>query len=489
MDEAPQTSECAASVLAFGLYAHVAIMQTTSEVAAYINGTRMGQSVLKTGEVNVLEGEQVIVLEGPTGDTASTSAVISHVAVVPTQSSKEVEELCAVMKEIFVAAPPLKAFGPSGECTGEKCLEKAAEAQSGYRVSRVLLWGGEFFDGLQFVYDKSSATDGASADTVYGALVGNANAKRQASSPSATLELLPDEVITRVSGRKGAWTDCICLVTNFGRSVTCGGKGGGDFSVPTPVDSEIRFITCKAGDHLTDIRAFVLETSSAKAVADNVVSTLKEILSSSESAIRQNAISAALRYLGNIALQPKEPKFQRIRASNKFFASNVGALGADGAKAFMSCEMDVSGLLARGSSPPRSYEAVKVGKCPPPRSRRPRTPIELTEEDMRTLSADEIRKKKNRVSAQRDRDRKKQHVQDVEDMVCELWKRVQYLEGVIMSLHPNEDANGLYRHYQPYAVSRTLEPLTGSASGPDSELNEVDMTELAWLLDSIPMES
>lgn len=145
---------------------------------------------------------------------------------------------------------------------------------------------------------------------------------------------------------------------------------------------------------------------------------------------------------------------------------------------------DVSGLLARSSSPQR-HSAVQVGKCPPPRTRRPRTPIALTEEDMRTLSADEIRKKKNRVSAQRDRDRKKQHVQDLEDMVCELWKRVQYLEGVIASMHPNQDLSDPYQAYEPYAVSRSLQPLTEPAT---DGLNEVDMTELAWLLDSIPMD-
>ncbi|KAG7384071.1 hypothetical protein PHYPSEUDO_002986 [Phytophthora pseudosyringae] len=145
---------------------------------------------------------------------------------------------------------------------------------------------------------------------------------------------------------------------------------------------------------------------------------------------------------------------------------------------------DVSGLLARGSA--QKSDAVQIGKCPPPRTRRPRTPIALTEEDMRTLSADEIRKKKNRVSAQRDRDRKKQHVQDLEDMVCELWKRVQYLEGIITSMHPNQDLSGLYQAYEPYAVSRNLQPLTGAA--PGGGLNEADMTELAWLLDSIPMD-
>ena len=34
--------------------------------------------------------------------------------------------------------------------------------------------------------------------------------------------------------------------------------------------------------------------------------------------------------------QPQETKFQRIRASNNFFATNVGILGSEVAKAFMS---------------------------------------------------------------------------------------------------------------------------------------------------------
>lgn len=42
-----------------------------------------------------------------------------------------------------------------------------------------------------------------------------------------------------------------------------------------------------------------------------------------------------LRYLSNISSQPTDPKFQRIRASNKFFASNVAALGDEAARALM----------------------------------------------------------------------------------------------------------------------------------------------------------
>ncbi|KAG2878268.1 hypothetical protein PC116_g25086 [Phytophthora cactorum] len=50
---------------------------------------------------------------------------------------------------------------------------------------------------------------------------------------------------------------------------------------------------------------------------------------------------------------------------------------------------------------------------------------------MQTLGADEIRKRKNAIAAQRARDHKEQRTRDLEDMVRELWKRVQYLEGYI----------------------------------------------------------
>jgi hypothetical protein len=42
-----------------------------------------------------------------------------------------------------------------------------------------------------------------------------------------------------------------------------------------------------------------------------------------------------LRYLSNISSQPTDPKFQRIRASNKFFVSNVAALGDEATRALM----------------------------------------------------------------------------------------------------------------------------------------------------------
>lgn len=133
------------------------------------------------------------------------------------------------------------------------------------------MWGGDFFDGLQFVYEKALTPDAINAasappPTVFGTLVGNANAKRQISQPAVNLDLLPDEVVTRVSGRKGAWTDSITLHTNLGRTITCGGRGGGDFTVPTPAESEIRSISFKIGDHLTDVSSFVLEASPIRAL-------------------------------------------------------------------------------------------------------------------------------------------------------------------------------------------------------------------------------
>ncbi|KAG6941391.1 hypothetical protein JG688_00018694, partial [Phytophthora aleatoria] len=86
------------------------------------------------------------------------------------------------------------------------------------------------------------------------------------------------------------------------------------------------------------------------------------------------------------------------------------------------------------------------------------------------------------IAAQRARDHKEQRTRDLEDMVRELWKRVQYLESVIQALHPNESMDDLYSQYEPYAVSQTSRPLIrvegeGERSPPSS-----NMKELAWLL-------
>ncbi|CAH0518845.1 unnamed protein product [Peronospora belbahrii] len=254
-NENPETITCTTSLLAFGQYAHVAIEQGKNAVEMYINGTKI---LVLNGECQLNKSD--IIIQGPGSDSPSVAAVISHVALIPAQSSEWTKMFCAGMKT-FISATPLKAFGCNGERVGERCYDVIAEAQSGYRVARILMWGNDFFDGLQFAYDKLDNANSAPA-TVLGSLVGNAHAKRQASQPTVSFGLLPNEIVARMSGRKGAWIDGITLHTNLGRSITCGGKGGDDFEVSTPADSEIRFIAFTIGDHLNDANVFVFQTTS-----------------------------------------------------------------------------------------------------------------------------------------------------------------------------------------------------------------------------------
>ncbi|CEG37405.1 Peptide:N-glycanase [Plasmopara halstedii] len=325
-----------ALLLSFGQYAHVAVGRDKSSIAVNINGVE----VLGTAK-EYQENEQVWCLQGPAKIHSSVNVVISHVAVIPTNAFEDLTSFCTEMKKYFVSAPPLVGFGPDGKVSDKRCSEVAAEAQSGYRVAQVLLWGHEFLDGIQFVYEKTLApgdtnVSSAQSTSLHGALMGNEIAKRQSSQPSVTLHLLQDEVVTRLSGRKGHWIDSITLETNFGRTISCGGKGGGEFTVSVPAHTEIRSISCKAGNHLTDLCVFVLESTFIKDIEDQVVQQLQDIFSSCETLLRSNAIAAALRYLENIARQPEEPKFQRIRASNKYFAGSIGALGDEIARSFIS---------------------------------------------------------------------------------------------------------------------------------------------------------
>ncbi|KAE9036646.1 hypothetical protein PR003_g11851 [Phytophthora rubi] len=103
---------------------------------------------------------------------------------------------------------------------------------------------------------------------------------------------------------------------------------------------------------------------------------------------------------------------------------------------------------------------------------------------MQTLSSDDIRKRKNAIAAQRARDHKEQRTRDLEDMVRELWKRVQYLESVIKALHPNEALDDLYSEYEPYAVSTTIKPLFRRNEDDAAEQSppNTNMKELSWLL-------
>ncbi|KAH7488258.1 hypothetical protein PRIC1_007625 [Phytophthora ramorum] len=150
----------------------------------------------------------------------------------------------------------------------------------------------------------------------------------------------------------------------------------------------------------------------------------------------------------------------------------------------------IAALLGPGASSKVQHGQVQVGKYPTStRSRRPRETIELelTEDELRTLSPEEIRKLKNRVAAKRARGRAQQRTTDLENTVCELWKRVQYLERVIKLLHPNEPMEYLYSKYTMYADSPNLEPLT--ASDAEKGTLSLDMHELEWLFNTTPSGS
>lgn len=127
------------------------------------------------------------------------------------------------------------------------------------------MWGGQFLDGIQFVYASTSPRDTADA-VVHGPLVGNAATRNAAKIPTVVFDLWEDEYVAEVSGRKGAWTDGIKLRTNFGREVRCGGNGGGDFAIRLPPDSEVRAIAFNVGDHLTNPVAFVVDGAPSASV-------------------------------------------------------------------------------------------------------------------------------------------------------------------------------------------------------------------------------
>jgi hypothetical protein len=137
-------------------------------------------------------------------------------------------------------------------------------------------------------------------------------------------------------------------------------------------------------------------------------------------------------------------------------------------------QADVTELLSRSTkanSPVTLLDETEVGR--PPRRRRPRETIPVSEED-KHLDPEELQRKKNRVAAQRSRIRAQQRTADLEEMVRELWKRVQYLEGVILTLRP--DATGIYSQYEPYAVSHNLQPQGIQPA------RAVDLSELEWIL-------
>lgn len=123
-------------------------------------------------------------------------------------------------------------------------------------------------------------------------------------------------------------------------------------------------------------------------------------------------------------------------------------------------EEDVTQLLSGAAPPP--YGPTEVG-LPPRRRRRAREPLPLTGADLQ-LPPDELQRLRNRLSAQRARDRVKERTADLEEMVLELWRRVQYLEAMIIALRP--DLTEMYDHYAPVQHGES-EPLNHGAGELD----------------------
>ncbi|TMW56118.1 hypothetical protein Poli38472_008766 [Pythium oligandrum] len=314
-----------------GMSYHVALTHS-SEWRLVVNAKE--EARLTRGEQ--LVGTTDVVFSGPKvvdsdQKILSPTPVITHFAVLPVESEQKLLQFCQTMKEKYVSAAPLQAIDHSGSPSDKTCELYVASLQSGFRVARVRMWGGEFFDGIQLVYEKESI-DG-SIEVVSGSLVGNRIAHRSANAPTTELTLLPNEYLTGLVGRKGAWMDCFRVETNFGRSLYCGGSGGNDFRVRVPAGSQIRAIAFDVGDHLADPVAFVAEAPGLN--DDPTYAELKELLKNVDTSKCQAAISAACRYLENIASTPSDPKFQSVRATNKFFVTNIGNLAPATVTSFM----------------------------------------------------------------------------------------------------------------------------------------------------------
>ncbi|TYZ66324.1 hypothetical protein PybrP1_012478 [[Pythium] brassicae (nom. inval.)] len=355
-DSSSSSSDDDTTELSFGSYAHVGLVQSQDATTVLVNG-RVALDVTHTlpAATNPSECAPLTLLGPERASIAqpAASAVVSHLAVFQQQQQRQGEDddatdfaaFCRVMTQRFVRAPSLVAFDADGACPDKRCTVEAANAQRRYRVAKVLMWGDEFFDGIQFVYEVvvdsehegDDTSSSSSSRLVIGPLVGNAHAVASSASPSAQLRLFPGEVVTAVSGRKGAWTDSVRVATSFGRDVVCGGPGGGDFRVQVPSGSEVRAVSFAVGDHLVDPVVFACDDGAAARIAaqSDELRELQASLKDGSSTDRKNAVSAALRYLENIASHPQDVKFHKIRTSNAFFAKSVGALGVDGSRAFM----------------------------------------------------------------------------------------------------------------------------------------------------------
>ncbi|RLO06431.1 hypothetical protein DYB28_006379 [Aphanomyces astaci] len=210
---------------------HMALVSASGVVTCFVNGVAVFETRPLTSNPILLDSFEFAVAPSP---RSSVLPLLSHVALVTRALSAE--ELHALARAA-VPSPRLVAGGADDFVDPSvTCLESVASEDSGH------LWSGDFFDGVQLTYANTSTgvvTPGRAWATA-----------TAAGAAKQTLQLLEDEFIVQVRGRRGAWMDQMSVTTNFGRSLTAGGTGGGPFDVFIPAGYMARAFSFDIGDHV-----------------------------------------------------------------------------------------------------------------------------------------------------------------------------------------------------------------------------------------------
>ncbi|OQR94160.1 peptide-N(4)-(N-acetyl-beta-glucosaminyl)asparagine amidase [Achlya hypogyna] len=296
-------STSSATAIPWDTTCHVTLVATDGALRLLLNGQEVGspQPCAATAAVTL------------SFETTALTAValVSHVAVLP--RALPVAAATALAQRA-VPGPKLVASGVQGDVQCEECSLPAAQTDSGYVLSALRLWSGEYFDGLQCSYASGDdSTDGLRLTV----------GARASQPPDQTLALLPGEAIVRVTGRRGAWMDSFGVTTNFGRSIAAGGAGGGPFEVPLPPGHAVRAFALRLGDHVHDPVVF-----SAPAPRGPVFAALEAAAATANKPTVAAGSAAVLRYLNNLAAAPTDPRCHKIKTTNGFFVKNVASLGA-----------------------------------------------------------------------------------------------------------------------------------------------------------------
>ncbi|OQR94305.1 peptide-N(4)-(N-acetyl-beta-glucosaminyl)asparagine amidase [Thraustotheca clavata] len=240
--------------------------------------------------------------------------IISHVALLPSANPMQI----AQYSRQSIPGPKLTVCGVQGDSINlqsYECTNEFAQADSGVNISTINMWSREFFDGVEFLY----------GDAIQGLKVLALSRMNQA--PDFSTKLLPNEVIIKVSGRRGAWMDCLTLTTNFNRTFSAGGNGGNPFEVDIPFGHMVRGFDSHGGDHIDNFVAFT-----CPAPKGVIYQTLEKVKATPKSSLVKTFCAGVLRYLNNIASNPTEVKFHRIKCANNFFTSNIAILNAQDIK-------------------------------------------------------------------------------------------------------------------------------------------------------------